>query len=151
MTGGAFAVTRGDLTISDAHERLDFEVIHGFLAGSYWSENIPRETVRRALANSLCFGLYERGAQIGFARFVTDSATFAYLADVFVLPPHRGKGHASWLVGTALTHPAFDGVRRLLLATRDQHALYARLGFAPLERPERFMEIHRPDVYASGG
>ena len=150
MTAGEFTVTRDDLTISDAPERLDFEVIHGFLAGSYWAENIPRETVRRALAHSLNVGLYKGDAQVGFARFVTDRATFAYLADVFVLPGHRGKGYATWLVGTALTHPAFDGLRRLLLATRNQHKLYAGLGFAPLAHPERFMEIHQPDVYQSG-
>jgi GNAT superfamily N-acetyltransferase len=151
MTGGAFAATRDDLTISDANERLDVDVIHGFLAASYWAENIPREVVQRAIDNSLNFGLYKRGEQIGFARFVTDRATFAYLADVFVLPPHRGKGYATWLVGTALSHPAFAGVRRMLLATRDQHALYGRLGFASLARPERFMEIHRADVYQSAG
>jgi GNAT superfamily N-acetyltransferase len=147
----AFRATRDDYEISDAPERLDLDVIHGFLTDTYWSPGIARATVERALANSLCFGLYKAGAQIGLARFVTDRATFAWLADVFVLPPHRGQGLATWLVGTALTHPAFHGMRRMLLATRDQHALYARLGFVPLARPERFMEIHRPDVYQTGG
>ena len=146
-----FSLRKGNDEISTARERLDLEVIHGFLASSYWATGIPRATVERALAGSLNFGLYRGGAQIGLARFVTDGATFAYLADVFVLPDYRGEGLATWLVGTALTHPALAGLRRLLLATRDAHALYARAGFAPLERPERFMEIHRPDVYDTPG
>lgn len=147
MTGSTFTATRDDYEISDANERLDLGVVHGFLTAAYWSTGISREVVERAIANSLNFGLYKQGAQIGFARFVTDRATFAYLADVFVLPPHRGHGLATWLVGSALTHPALSGLRRLLLATRDQQKLYARLGFAPLAKPERLMEIHRPDVY----
>ena len=147
MTDAAFTAARDDLEISDARERLDLDVIHGFLTTSYWSTGIRREIVECAVANSLCFGLYKRGAQIGFARFVTDLATFAYLADVFVLPAYRRQGLAAWLVGTALTHPALTGLRRLLLATRDQQKLYARLGFAPLAKPERLMEIHRPDIY----
>jgi len=149
MSGATFGATRGDFEISDARDKLDIGVIHGFLTASYWSPGIPREIVERAIANSLSFGLYERGAQIGFARVVTDRATFAYLADVFVLPPHRGQGLASWLVGTALTHPALQGLRRLLLVTRDQHKLYAQFGFEPLARPERFMEILKPDIYAT--
>lgn len=158
MTGGAagtaaqapdvvFVARRGDVEVSTARERLDVDVIHGFLAASYWSPSIPRAVVLRALDGSLNFGLYRDGAQIGFARFVTDGATFAYLADVFVLPAHRGQGHASWLLAAALTHPALQGLRRVLLATRDQHALYARHGFAPLAAPGRFMEILRPDLY----
>lgn len=146
-----FVARRGEFEISTEHARLDLDVIHGFLAGSYWSPGIPRATVERALAGSLNFGLYRDGTQIGLARFVTDRATFAYLADVFVLRPYRGQGVATWLVGTALTHPALTGLRRLLLATRDQHALYARVGFAPLARPERFMEILRSDVYSATG
>ena len=143
----AFVATRGALVISDAPERLDLDVVHAFLTQSYWAAGIARVTVERSLANSLNFGLYLSDAQIGLARFVTDRATFAWLADVFVLPPHRGRGYATWLVETALTHPALAGLRRMLLATRDQHALYARVGFTPLLRPERFMELHRPDVY----
>lgn len=146
-----FVVRRGDVEVSTARERLDVDVIHGFLAASYWSPDIPRDVVERALAGSLNFGLYRGGAQMGFARFVTDRATFAYLADVFVLPAHRRQGHASWLVATALTHPELQGLRRVLLATRDQHALYARHGFAPLAAPGRFMEILRPDIYRVPG
>ena len=140
---------RDGYEISDAPARLDLDVIHGFLTAAYWSPGISRDVVARAIDNSLCFGLYRDGAQVGFARFVTDRATFAYLADVFVLPEHRRRGLASWMVRTALSHPALAGLRRLLLATRNQHELYARLGFAPLAGPERFMEIHDPDVYAS--
>jgi GNAT superfamily N-acetyltransferase len=146
-----FCVRRGDLEISDERARLDVDMVHGFLAQSYWAAGIPRETVVRALDGSLNFGLYRAGAQLAFARFITDRATFAYLADVFVLPPERGQGLGKLLVATALTHPDFPGLRRMLLATRDAHSLYARFGFAPIARPERFMEIHRPDVYASGG
>jgi len=144
-----FSVRKGNDEISTAHERLDLDVVHGFLATSYWATEIPRATVERSLAGSLNFGLYRDGAQIGFARFVTDGATFAYLADVFVLPDHRGQGLATWLVGTALTHPALTGLRRVLLATRDAHPLYARFGFTPLARPERFMEILKLDVYSN--
>ena len=147
MTAAPFAAARGEFEISDDPARIDLDVVHGFLGTSYWAAGIPRETVERALANSLNFGLYKSEAQIGLARFVTDRATFAYLADVFVLPGHRGHGLATWLVGTALTHPDLAGLRRMLLATRDKHALYARFGFAALAHPGRFMEIHDPDVY----
>ena len=147
MTPVPFAATRGEYELSDERARLDVDAIHAFLTSAYWSPGIPRETVARALANSLAFALYHGATTIGFARFVTDRATFAYLADVFVVPGHRGQGLATWLVGTALTHPDLSGLRRVLLATRDRHKLYARFGFAPLARPERFMEIHDPDVY----
>ena len=147
MTRAPLAATRGEYELSDDPARLEVDAIHAFLTSAYWSPGIPRDTVARAIANSLAFALYHRGSTVGFARFVTDRATFAYLADVFVLPEHRGQGLATWLVGTALTHRDLSGLRRVLLATRDQHRLYARFGFAPLARPERFMEIHDPDVY----
>lgn len=154
MTSGLldvpFAATRGADEIDTSRERLDVFVIHAFLAASYWSPGIPRATVVRALEGSLNFGLYREGRQIGFARVITDGATFAYLADVFVLPDYRGGGLATWLVSTALTHPALADLRRMLLATRDAHAIYARCGFVPLDRPERFMEINRPDIYRVG-
>ena len=142
-----FAAQRDGYELSTDPARLDFDVVHGFLATSYWAQDIPREIVVRALAGSLSFGLYREHAQVGLARFVTDRATFAYLADVFVLPAHRGRGLATWLVGTALMHPGLQGLRRLLLATRDMHALYAKVGFAPPVHPERLMEILRPDIY----
>jgi GNAT superfamily N-acetyltransferase len=150
-----FKVARGADEIDTSRARLDIAVIHEFLTSSYWSPGIPRETVERALSGSLNFGLYRStgntSRQIGFARVVTDCATFGYIADVFVLPGFRGEGLATWLVTTALGHPALQGLRRLLLATKDAHAIYARCGFVPLARPERFMEIHRPDMYTAGG
>jgi GNAT superfamily N-acetyltransferase len=157
-----FSVWRGADEITTSRTRLDLAVIHEFLTESYWSPGIPRETVARALDGSLNFGLYRSvgnsagnaldntSRQIGFARVVTDGATFAYLADVFVLPDFRGAGLARWLVSTALTHPALQGLRRVLLATKDAHEIYARCGFVPLARPERFMEISRPDIYRTG-
>lgn len=148
-----FTARRGAYELSTDPARLDLDVVHGFLADSYWAQGIPRDTVARSLAGSLCFALLHEGAQVGLARFVTDHATFGYLADVFVLPPHRGQGLATWLVGTALTHPSLAGLRRTMLATRDRHALYAKVGFAALAHPERFMEINRLDLYrpARGG
>ena len=150
VSDAPFVVSRGPDEISTALERLDVDVIHRFLTESYWSPGIPRETVARALDGSLNFGLYRSvdntRRQIGFARVVTDGATFAYLADVFVLPDFRGAGLGRWLVSTALTHPALQGLRRVLLATKDAHEIYARCGFAPHARPERFMENNSPDI-----
>jgi GNAT superfamily N-acetyltransferase len=146
-----FTARRGAYELSADPDRIDLDVVHGFLVASYWAQDIPRDTVARALAGSLAFGLYHEGAQVGLARFVTDRATFAYLADVFVLPAHRRQGLATWLVGTALTHPALSGLRRFLLATRDQQALYAKVGFAPLAHPDRLMEIHHLDLYRNAG
>jgi GNAT superfamily N-acetyltransferase len=146
-----YAVRRGNHEIATAQERLDLDVIHAYLVDSYWSPGIPRAIVERAVRGSLAFGLYDRDAQIGFARVVTDGATFAYLADVFVLPAHRGGGLGRWLVESVLAHPALTGLRRFLLATRDAHSLYARFGFAPLMRPDRMMEISRPDIYRTEG
>jgi GNAT superfamily N-acetyltransferase len=148
-----FTIRRGADEITTARDRLDVAVIHGFLTESYWSPGISRDTVEKALDGALNFGLYRSDGkvsrQIGFARVITDGVTFAYIADVFVLPDHRGAGLATWLIETALTHPALAGLRRLLLVTRDAHAVYARCGFTLLANPERFMEISRPDVYRS--
>lgn len=133
--------------ISTDPARFDINAIHAYLTQSYWSPGIPRETVARAIANSLCFGLYHQGSQVGFARMVTDRATFAYLADVYVLEAHRGKGLAKWLMAEIMAHPDLQGLRRMMLATRDAHALYAQYGFTPLKAPDRMMEKHVPDVY----
>jgi GNAT superfamily N-acetyltransferase len=136
--------------ISADPTRLDLDAIHAFLSRSYWSPGVPKDVVARAIANSLCFGAYEsgeHGAQIGFARVVTDKATFAYLADVYVLEAHRGRGLSHRLVEHALAHPELQGLRRMMLATRDAHGLYAAHGFAPLAAPDRFMEVHRPDAH----
>ena len=130
-------------------ERLDRDMIHRYLAQeSYWARGLPRQVFERSLAHSLCFGVYAAdGAQIGFARVVTDRATFAYLADVFVLDAWRGRGVGKQLVGAALAHPDLQDLRRMMLATADAHGLYAQYGFAPLSRPERLMEKLDQDVY----
>ena len=139
---------RGEYEVSDAAARLDAGVVHDFLAGqSYWAQHIPRATTERAIANSLCFGLYHGGAQVGFARVVTDRATFGYLCDVFVAPEHRGAGQGKWLVSCVLQHPDLQGLRRLCLMTRDAHGLYQPFGFRAMPDPTRYLEIHRPDVY----
>ncbi len=128
--------------------RLDLDVIHRFLSGeAYWSLGISRTTVERAIAHSLCIGAYRGGYQVGFARLVTDRATFAYLADVFVVASERGRGIARRMVRTLLEHDDAQGLRRILLFTADAHALYRDLGFSALARPERGMEILRPDSY----
>ena len=130
--------------------RLDFDLIHDFLANcSHWARGIPRETLGRAIDHSLAYGLYRDGAQIGFARVVTDEATFAYLADVFVLAQARNGGLGQWLVETLLADPRLTGFRRWLLVTRDAASLYRRCGFADLA-PATYLEIWNPDCYAAG-
>ena len=142
------AWVRGGFRISTDPARLDLGVIHGFLSGSYWARGIPREVVERSIRGSLCFGVYEEGGpQVGFARVITDRATFAYLADVFVLESHRGRGLSKWLLERILAHPDLQGLRRFLLGTKDAHGLYARFGFAPPKDPSLWMEVFRPDVY----
>ncbi|MFP2957128.1 GNAT family N-acetyltransferase [Myxococcus sp. 1LA] len=143
-----YEVHRDDgFVVSDDPARIDLDVIHGYLSRSYWSTGIPRETVERAARNSLVFGLYSPEGQVGYARVVTDRATFAYLCDVFVLESYQGRGLGPWMMEALLAHPDLQGLRRFLLATRDAHSLYARYGFEPLKVPARFMEIHDPDVY----
>lgn len=127
--------------------RLDLAVIHGFLRQSYWSPGIPLETVERAVRNALSFGAYLHGQQIGFARVITDRATFAYIADVFVLEDHRGHGASKLLMQAIFDHPDLQGLRRWSLVTRDAHGLYEQFGFRPVAQPERHMEILRRDVY----
>jgi GNAT superfamily N-acetyltransferase len=126
--------------ISTDVSRLDLETVHDFLKNSYWAADIPFEVVERSVENSMVFGVYGGAEQVGFARVVTDRATFAYLADVFVLETHRGRGVGKWLMETILSHPELHGLRRWMLATRDAHELYRRHGFDSLERPEIFME-----------
>jgi GNAT superfamily N-acetyltransferase len=143
--------TRGPFTISTEKGRLDREGIHRFLsADSYWARGIPREVVDRSIDNSLCFGLYDGSRQVGFARVVTDRATFAYLGDVFVLPSHRGRGLSKWLMEIVMGHPELQGLRRWSLATRDAHSLYERFGFRVPAHPERLMEISDLDIYRKG-
>ena len=127
---------------------MDLAVIHGFISNSYWAKDIPLNTMEKAIKNSLCFGVFtESGTQVAFARMVTDSATFAYLADVFVIKEHRGKGLSKLLMEIIIAHPNLQGIRRMALATSDAHGLYEQFGFKPLSSPELFMELHLPDVY----
>ena len=144
---------RDGFIISTDPARIDLDVVHGFLAGSYWAEGIPREVVRRSIEHSLCFGLYQDRRQIGFARVITDRATFAYLGDVFVLEAFRGHGLARWLLEVIQSHPELQGLRRWVLLTRDAHALYRQVGWSSLAAPDRYMERWFKDVYrtADGG
>ncbi len=142
----AFERRRDRYLITTDKTRLDLRVIHGFLRRSYWAAGIPLEVVERSIRNSLTFGLFCAEEQVGFARVVTDRATFAYLADVFVLEGHRGRGLGGWLMETVLSHPELQGLRRWMLATADAHGLYERYGFTALKAPESFMERHAPDV-----
>jgi len=134
--------------ISTDSARLDVDAIHAFLTRSYWSPGIPRATVARAIANSLCFGAFWQGQQVGFARVVTDRTTFAYLCDVYVLEAHRGHGLAKQLMDRVMKHPDLQGLRRMMLATLDAHGLYAQFGFTALGAPDRIMEVLKPDIYS---
>ncbi len=136
-----------DFEISSDPGRLDVDVIHAFLTRSYWAEGIPRQAVEKCIAGSICFGVYGDAGQVGFARVVTDRATFGYLADVFILDEFRGRGLSKRLMNAVMAHPDLQGLRRLTLVTRDAHSLYERYGFKPLAHPERHMEIHRSDIY----
>jgi GNAT superfamily N-acetyltransferase len=133
--------------ISDQAVDLDLDAVHAFLVTSYWARGIPRATVERSIRHSLPFGLFNGTRQIGFARAVTDRATFAYLADVFVAEDERGRGLGAWLVSTVLEHPELKGLRRWLLATRDAHDLYRRFGFGPVADASILMTIHDPGIY----
>ena len=143
--------SKGDFEVSTDPERVDIDVVHDFLTRSYWAQGIPMETVRRSIENSICFGIYHGRQQVGFARIISDRATFAYLADVFVLPDYRGRGLSRWLMECIVGHPDLQGLRRWMLATRDAHGLYARYGFTAVKKPDRWMELHHPDVYANIG
>jgi GNAT superfamily N-acetyltransferase len=142
---------REGFAVSDDPARLDLGVVHGYLARSYWAAGIPRATVERSIAGSLPFGVYHLGEagerQVGFARVVSDFATFAYLADVFVLEEHRGRGLARWLMEVIVAHPDLQSLRRWSLVTRDAHGLYRPFGFRDLAAPERHMERLDPDLY----
>ncbi len=138
---------RGAFAITTDPARLDIDAIHAYLTRSYWAEGIARELVLRSIENSLCFGLFDGSRQIGFARVITDHATFAYLCDVYVLEEQRGAGFGKWLMETVMSHPDVQGLRRWLLMTRDAHGLYAQHGFSPLAKPGSAMEIARPGLY----
>ena len=135
--------------ISDDHKRLDYQLIHQYLAQSYWAKDIPLSLLAKALDNSLCFGVYQKSNnhQVGFARMITDRATFAYLADVFILPSHRGQGLSKELMKTIKAHPDLQGLRRMVLVTKDAHSLYQQFGFTELNNSQGYMELWQPEVY----
>ncbi len=139
--------TLAGYTISDDKLQLDIAAIYAYLVQSYWSAGIPQSSVERAIENSLCFGVYYEHAQIGFARVVTDKATFAYLCDVYILDAHRGIGLSKWLLATIQSHADLQGLRRFMLGTKDAHGLYSQFGFAPLGNPARMMEILVSNIY----
>jgi GNAT superfamily N-acetyltransferase len=143
--------TKGEFEIGTDPAQVDLRTVHEFLTNSYWAKGIDLATVRRSILNSLCFGIYHQGRQVGFARIISDRATFAYLADVFFLEPYRGRGLSRWLMECILSHPDLQGLRRWMLATRDAHSLYRQYGFSSLKAPDRWMEIHTPDIYAKKG
>lgn len=148
VSAGADAALR----IGTDPAEIDFERVHAWLRDeSYWCRGLPRAVLEKAIAHSLCFCAFAGARQVGFARVVTDRATFAYLCDVFVFPESRGRGVSKALMAAIEAHPDLQGLRRFLLATADAHGLYARHGFTPLVRPERFMERYRPDVYLGAG
>ncbi len=140
---------RGEYVISTDRERIDVDVVHGFLAASYWAKGISRDIVARSIEGALTFGIYRDGRQVGGARVITDYATIGYVADVFVLEEHRGKGLSIWLMETIMAHPRLQGFRIWRLATRDAHGLYEKVGFRRAAHPENLMEILNPDVFLS--
>ena len=140
--------SNGVHVISTDKTLLDLDLVASFLCDeSYWARGIPRETVLRAVEGSVCFGIYLNAEQVGFARVITDLATFAYLCDVFVVEAHRGLGLSKWLMECTLRHPQLQGLRRWLLATHNAHSLYRRYGFKRVARPDNFLELHNPLVY----
>ena len=139
---------RDEYTITTDKNKMDVNAIHHYLAyESYWSKDIPFEIFKRSFDNSLTFGLIHSGKQVGFARVITDFATFAYLADVYVLEEHRGKGLSKWLMEIIISHPDLQGLRRWVLLTSDAHELYKKFGWKEIKNPEKYMELHNPDVY----
>jgi N-acetylglutamate synthase-like GNAT family acetyltransferase len=138
---------RSEYAICTNLDRLNLDVIHSFLTTSYWSSGVSRKIIERAISNSLNFGVYRGDAQIGFARVISDFATFAYIADVFILPAHRGQGLSKWLMQCIMSHPQLQGLRRWMLMTADAHSLYAHSGFTPMKNPQNAMEKWDPDVY----
>jgi GNAT superfamily N-acetyltransferase len=138
---------KGEFLVSTDRVLIDLDVVHAFLTACYWAKGIPRDVVARSIENSLCFGVYAEGKQVGFARVISDYATYAYIGDVFLLESFRGRGLGKWLMECIMEHPRLQGLRRWSLVTSDAHGLYAQFGFEPLKRPQNYMELHRPDVY----
>jgi N-acetylglutamate synthase-like GNAT family acetyltransferase len=144
-----FERSQGEFTVSTDPARVDLELVYDFLTNCYWAKGITRDVVSRSLENSLSFGVYRGAKQVGFARVITDRATFAYIADVFILESYRGRGLSKLLMQCIMEHPELQGLRRWSLATTDAHGLYSQFGFGPVAKPEMWMEIHRPEVYSS--
>jgi len=138
---------KDDFLITTDNNKIDVNYVHWFLTHSYWAEGIPIETVERSIKGSMCFSVIYLNHQVGFARVITDKATFAYMADVFIDENFRGRGLSKWLMEVITTHPDLQGLRRFMLATRDAHGLYSQFGFTPLTNTDRWMQIHSPDVY----
>ena len=138
--------------VSTDPARIDLAVVHGYLSDSYWARDIPLSLVKKSIENSLCFGVYDEAsrAQVGFARVISDYATYAYLADVFILAEYRGRGLSKWLMQCILDHPELQLPRSFYLATRDAHGLYRQFGFVPVESPERYMVRRNPEVFRDG-
>jgi GNAT superfamily N-acetyltransferase len=145
-----YEAEKNNFLISTDKTKLDIPVIHTYLSNeSYWAKNIPVDIVEKSIEGSFCFGLYDHKNQVGFARVITDHATFAYIADVFILDEYRGKGLSKWLMKEIMEHPDLQGLRRWMLATKDAHGLYSRFGFLPLDKPERIMGLRPFEEYPS--
>src|SRR5689334_12965902 len=140
---------RGGFVISTDRHRLDVDLVHDYLSTSYWAAGMPRDVLERAIENSLIFGIYAANAQVGFARAITDLATYAYLSDVFVVEGYRGRGLSKWLMECILAHPGLQGLRRFALFTRDAQGLYLRYGFAPARSSSVYLERWMPNVYTT--
>jgi GNAT superfamily N-acetyltransferase len=138
---------QSEYTISTDKSRLDLDLIHGFLTRCYWAEGIPRDLVERSIDNALCFGVFRGNEQVGFARVISDQATYAYIGDVFIVESHRGRGLAKLLIKAIMEHRHLQGLRRWSLVTRDAHPLYEHFGFTRLSNPQRYMERCDPEVY----
>ncbi len=135
---------KGKYVISTDKRKLNIKVIHGFLQNAYWSKGIKIERVRKAIRNSLCFGVYEHGHQIGFARVITDYTNFGYLADVFIIESYRGNGLAKWLMSCIMNHSELKNIKAWMLATKDAHGLYSQYGFKPIDEPQKYMRRINP-------
>ena len=133
---------KDEYIISTDHSKLQFDAIHDFLRTTYWAKNIAFEKVKKATENSFCFGMYHENKQMGFARVITDYTSFAYLADVYILEEHRGKGLSKWMMQVILDYPDFKGLRKWVLRTADAHSLYSRFGFKTPDKPESYMELY---------
>ena len=151
----SYAVKKNNYLISTDKSKIDIDYVHGFLSQSYWSPGVDIQVVKKAMKGSLCFGMYDSskqtlpgGGQVGYARMITDKATFAYLADVFIDKNYQGKGLGKWLIEVILAHPDLRGLRRILLATKDAHKLYEQCGFTSINNPERYM-VYNPTAYKS--